>query len=404
MGPESGNPKKMSKNRSLLLLASAVMIVLLLGGGLALRVAADESSYRRTVLFAEVLSRVLDNYVDPVEAETLLEGAYEGMLSGLDPNGAYLTPVEVERWRAQKQLEKAGPGITVLKYGRTLQVAAVAAGSPAADAEIEIGDHIRSIDEMLVRNLSLEQARRLIGGGKGSEVKLELLHPDEGFRREELTLQRVTRPAGQYDLKVVDGTAVLSPRGLAGAAAEELLNALDDVQSRGVGRLLLDLRNVADGGPRSVGLYSGIFAGGAELQLRDRSGRLIESVKSPAGLAAWPGSLAVLVNGATAGGAEGLALLIQDQELGEVFGESTYGLGSEAKLFELENGAGLLVSVEVWETASSERWNGEGVQPDRVVAGEGDDYDEMQADQLKKVLGMLLEGERRPAEEGAEAA
>jgi hypothetical protein len=41
----------MNKNRSLLLLASAVLIVLLLGGGLALRVSADESTYRRTVLF-----------------------------------------------------------------------------------------------------------------------------------------------------------------------------------------------------------------------------------------------------------------------------------------------------------------------------------------------------------------
>ncbi len=394
----------MNNKRSLLLLTSAVMIILLLGGGLALRVAADESSYRRTVLFAEILSRVLDNYVDPVEAETLLEGAYEGMLGGLDPNGAYLTPVEVERWKAYRQQEQADPGIAVLKYGRTLQVAAVDADSPAADAEIEIGDHIRSIDGTLVRDLSLEQARRLIGGAMGSEVTLELLYPDEGFRREKLSLQRVARPVGQYDLEVIDGTAVLSPRGLAGAAAEELLNDLDDVHSRGVNRLLLDLRNVADGGPRAVGLYSGIFAGGAELQLRDRSGRLIESVESPEGLTAWPGSLAVLVNGATAGGAEGLALLIQDQELGEVFGESTYGLGSEAKLFELENGAGLLVSVEVWETPSSKRWNGAGVQPDRVVEGEGDDYGEIRADQMKKVLGILSEGDGRPAEEEAAAA
>jgi carboxyl-terminal processing protease len=394
----------MKKNRSLLLLVSAVMIVLMLGGGLALRVAANESSYRQAVLFAEVLSRVLENYVDPVAAETLLQGAYEGMLSGLDPNGAYLTPAEVAQWKARRQADQAGPGLTVLKYGKTLQVAAVDPESPAADAAIEVGDHIRSIDETLVRDLSLEQARRLIRGESGSEVKLELLHPEEGFQREEVVLPRRTRRSSLYDLEVVDGTAVLSLHGFEEAAVDELLNDLDDVHTRGIQRLLLDLRNVAEGGPRDVGAYSGIFAGGAGLQLRNRSGRLVESVESPDDLAAWPGLLAVLVNGATAGGAEALAILIQDEGSGKVFGESTYGLGSEAKLFELENGAGMLVSAEVWETASSKRWNLNGVQPDRVVEGNGEDYGEAQADQLKKVLGLLLEGDGQAGGEDAEAA
>jgi carboxyl-terminal processing protease len=381
--------KKMRKSRSLLLFASAVMIVLLLGGGLAMRVAATESSYRQAVLFAEVLSRVLETYVDPVEVEQLLEGAYEGMLSGLDPNGAYLTAQEVSEWKLSRKEPQVDPGFTVLKHGRTVQVAAVEPGSPAADAGIAAGDHIRSIDGQLLRDLSLEQSRRLLRGRIGSSATIELLHPEDAFRRENLQLVRTALQSSGYELSVQRGTAVLALRTLGGIAERELSEELDDIRSRGVDRLLLDLRNLANGEPRQVGAYSGMFAGGMELQLRDRSGRLIETVASPAASRLWPGSLSVLVNGATAGGAEALALLIQAAEQGRIYGEETYGHGAEAKLFELEDGSALLVSAAVWETASGERWNIDGVKPDQVVNGEGEDIGEVLADQLDGVLGIL---------------
>jgi carboxyl-terminal processing protease len=379
----------MNKSRPLLLVASAVVIVMLLGGGLAMRVAADESSYRQAVLFAEVLSRVLETYVDPVDVEVLLEGAYEGMLGGLDPNGAYLTPAEVQEWKSGRKEQRADPGFTVLKRGRTLQVTFVEPGSPAADAGVEQGDHIRSIDGRLVRDLSLEQSRRLLSGAAGSSVKVELLHPEDAFRREEIELERRFRQGSGYDISIMQGTAVLALHDLSHVAFEEMAEELDDIRTRGVQRLLLDLRNLADGGPREVGAVAGMFAGETALQLRDRSGRLLEEVDSDGNGQGWPGSLSVLVNGATAGGAEALALLIHDAGKAVIYGEETYGQGAEARLFELEDGSGLLISAAVWETASGERWNVDGVEPDEVVSGDGDDIGEALADQLEKVLGLL---------------
>ena len=104
---------------------------------------------------------------------------------------------------------------------------------------------------------------------------------------------------------------------------------------------------------------------------------------------AWSGSVAVLVNGATAGSGEALASLMQAERGCLVLGEATYGLGSEVKLYEMEDGSGLLVSSALWETASGSRWNDEGVQPDELVHGRGDDYAAMSADQLSKVLDHL---------------
>ncbi|MGB1581395.1 MAG: peptidase S41, partial [Nevskiales bacterium] len=44
--------------------------------------------------FVEILNRVKTDYVEPVDDETLLENSIRGMLDGLDPHSAYLSPEE----------------------------------------------------------------------------------------------------------------------------------------------------------------------------------------------------------------------------------------------------------------------------------------------------------------------
>lgn len=377
-------------SRPVLLIASGVVVVVLLGGGFALRVGAAESSFRQPARFAEILSLVMENYVDEVPMDGLLEGAYEGMLGGLDPNGAFLTPDEVAEWQRGAPAAKAEPGIGVLRVGRSLQVISVVPGSPAAEAGIEVGDQIRGIGGRLVRDVSLQQARRLLVGAPGSSVTLETYRPHDNFRRQEVEIVRALPQGRAYELKVVRGTAVLTLRDWGRVSLEELNEELDDVRSRGVERLLLDLRDIADGDPRQIAGAAGLFADtGTLLRLRDRSGRQIEAVEGVQGALKWSGSLSVLVNGATAGAAEALAAIAREMGGAKVYGESTYGLGAEPRLYQLEGGYGLLVSARLWETASGSRWNVDGVSPDEVVRGSGSGYAEAREDQLNQVLDLL---------------
>jgi carboxyl-terminal processing protease len=390
--------------RSVLLVASAFLMLFLLGGGLVVRVGAAEGSYRQTVLFAEILAQVLDNYVDPVEADALLRGAYEGMLSGLDPNGAFLTPDEVREWKQGPPDSTAGPGFSVLKTNHTLQVVAVEPGSNAADAGVEVGDHVRSVDGTATRDLSLEQVRRRLHGSPGSIAHVEILKPADGFRREVVDLVRKSTSARPYVLHVERGTAILELDALTGLPVDELSRELATAAERGVSRLLLDLRNLADADPRESAPIAALFVSEPVLQLRDRSGRLIDTVQSPQGPGpVWTGTISVLTNGATAGGAEALALLLRTRGEARVYGQSTYGLGAEPRLLELENGSGILVSSSQWETSGGQTWNSDGVEPDEVVEGTGDGYAAIQADQLRRVLDAL-EASAAPAPAAAKAA
>jgi C-terminal processing protease CtpA/Prc len=100
---------------------------------------------------------------------------------------------------------------------------------------------------------------------------------------------------------------------------------------------------------------------------------------------AWAGRLAVLVNGATAGAGEGLAMILKHKASAAIYGEPTYGLGTEARLIELPEGGGLLVPGYIWESPAGKRWNTDGLAPDKVVKSEGH-RDGDDDEQLKKTL------------------
>jgi carboxyl-terminal processing protease len=368
-----------------LLATSCLVVLLLVGGSVALRVGAADGAYGDVVLFSELLSLISDNYVDPVDADGLLQDAYAGMLGNLDANGAFLTPEEVARWKAGGPTGAADPGMAVIKAHGSFVIVFVAPDSPAADADLTRGDQIRKIDGRSSRRLSLAQARRLLRGEPGTTVSLEVLHPDSGWAREQLELARNEPSYLPYELTVRDGIGLLTVRDLRRLDPSTLAEELDDVRSRGVERLMLDLRNVSEGDPRDAVGLGELFAGDLELRLRNRSGELLKTVKGRADRTAWDGGVATLVNGATAGGSEAVALLLQSVLSATVYGEMTYGLGSEPGLFELEDGSGLVFSTALWETSSGVSWNDDGVEPDEVVHGDGAD-DDVAKDQLERAL------------------
>ena len=375
----------MRRSRLLLLCSSLAVVLFLLGSGAALKAGAGDGTFRQMLLFSEVLSYAVDNYVDPVDTDKLMRGAHEGLMGGLDAHGAYLTPADVEAWKhGAGSSDEVDPGISVLKSGPIIQVVAVAAGSPAEGIAIAPGDQIRKIGGRSVRALSLDQSQRLLRGAPGSSVEIDLFRVKD-LKREVVTVGRAARRGAPYVLELTAGIAVLKVRDLDRLPNEDLIAELVSVKDRGADRLLVDLRDAASMDTRRAAGIAELFASGDFLKLSDRSGRSIEKMTGMRPKPVWGGRVAVLVNGATAGAAEGLAMILRDRRNAAIYGESTYGLGTEARLIELPEGGGLLVPGYVWETPAGKRWNADGLVPDKVVKadgrrGEGDD------DQLKRTL------------------
>jgi len=384
----------MRRSRIALLVTSAVVLVLIAGGGLAVRVGATDSSYRQVVRFSEVLSLVLENYVDPVESDSLLEGAYEGMLNGLDASGTFLTPAEVKDWMESGSSSEADPGIAVVKAFGALQVVRVAKGSPAEAASIEPGDQIRRLDGQSLRDVSLEQALRRLKGKPGSSVSLGILRAKAGIEREDIDVKRSARSEAPFTLDAGAPTAVLKVFDLSRVQRKDLAEALATLRGKEAKRLLIDVRDVVEGSPRDAMQLLSLFVSGETLRLKERSGKVVETLSSESAANAWSGPIAVLVNGVTASGAEAVARVLHDRRSAPVLGEATLGRATEPKLFRLSNGSGLLLPAQLWETMAGESWQEDGIKPDVAVAVTTR-TPESSADQLRRAVEAFEAQEKK---------
>jgi carboxyl-terminal processing protease len=390
----------MKRARWVLVAASGAIVFLLAAGGLLIRTGAADSSFRQAVLFSEVMSLVLENYVDPVDQDSLLRGAFDGLLGGLDAHGAYLAPVEVEAWKKHAPDGEADTGLSVLKLFGVLDVVDVAPGSPAEAAGINRGDQIRRIDGRSPRELSLDQVRRLLRGDSGTTVQLAVFHPQEGFRREIVTLKREVRRGPAFGIEVRGGVVVLTLGDLRRVEVPELFRRLRSASAEGPEKLMIDLRNATEATPKDAARIAELFVSGELLVLKDRSGKTLESLRSKQSLDAWNGPLGVLVNPGTAGGAEALAEVLRARRQATVYGETTYGLGAEPKLFDLPDGSGMLISAAVWEVPGGTAWNDAGIKPDRTITVQARTA-EADAAQLTRALEEFTASAKQPLKSAA---
>jgi carboxyl-terminal processing protease len=85
------------------------------------------------------------------------------------------------------------------------------------------------------------------------------------------------------------------------------------------------------------------------------------------------GPLVVLVNRGTAGPGELVAAALLDDKRADLVGEKTFGEGAQQKMFELPDGAALILSVAKYESPSGKKLQDDAVTPGVLVASNTDD-------------------------------
>jgi len=65
---------------------------MMVGKGLRSALSAESEVYEELKIFAEVLSLIQKNYVEPTNSKDLVYGAIRGMLNTLDPHSAFMSP------------------------------------------------------------------------------------------------------------------------------------------------------------------------------------------------------------------------------------------------------------------------------------------------------------------------
>jgi carboxyl-terminal processing protease len=126
-------------------------------------------------IFENVLQHIQNDYVDEPNMEKVRAGALRGLAYGLDPYSTYLTAEQVKQYGDEAKKSGAGIGAELSQVASYLYVIAPLKGSPADEAGLHSGDIVEYIDGKATRDISLYDAKQLLNGPSGSEVKLRVL-------------------------------------------------------------------------------------------------------------------------------------------------------------------------------------------------------------------------------------
>ena len=162
------------RGRVLVLAVSLPVIAFAVVGGFMSKAIAREDSYQYLRIFEDVVSLILNNYVEEVNVDKVMHGAMHGLADGLDADSAYL---DVNQVKTLDKADTTGTAQTGIELTRQYYLRVIAArdGSPAAKAGLMPGDYIRAIDGQSTRDTTVYEGQRLLRGKPGTKVHLTVL-------------------------------------------------------------------------------------------------------------------------------------------------------------------------------------------------------------------------------------
>ena len=365
----AGRPQISMTNRTRLVLLVVTVPILgyTLVGGLLGSVVAREGTYQHLRVFEDVVSLVTNNYVEPVETESIIRGALWGLAEGLDSESSYLTADETRIYTSGSTAGEVGIGLE-LRRQYYVQVLAARDGSPAAAAGLHAGDFLRAIDNNPTRMMSTVKAHQLLLGAPGSVVRLSVIR-DNAADPIDLEVVRGTDRSASVSGRVLSpGVGYLRIAEFDDTTTRAIESTADDLKQQGAERLLIDLRSTAIGSFRTGIAAAALFTDASTLVIRETSGEQEPfSGTSPAATISWP--VVLVTNQGTAGAAELFAAALTDNDRAESVGLRTAGRAAEQTLVELPDGGGLLLSSTQYLTSSGASIHRVGVVPAVVVPG-----------------------------------
>ncbi len=310
---------------------------------------------------AEALSVIQSNYIDgkKLDYNNIFKSSINGMLSVLDPHSTYFDPIEYASFKTEQRSEYFGIGATIgnLRQGEQVNtyIRATFEDAPAARAGLRFGDRILEVDGQSMRGKTFSEVRKFLLGPRGTVVKVTVEHPANGQTQSvSITRDAVPLPSIPLAYVIRPGVGyVAMTGGFNLTTADEFEEALQDLHSKGMNTLILDLRGNRGGLLIQAVRVANTFLQRGQLIVAQK-GRIRGSSENFAAVNDTPDMvpLVVLVNKDTASAAEIVAGALQDHDRALIVGETTFGKGLVQLPIQLDYDSALLLTIAKYTTPS----------------------------------------------------
>ena len=362
------------KTKAAVLVSSFVVLLFVVVGSMGgVHASSNDGSYRQLQVYSEVLSRVRSEYVEEPNIPKVTDGALHGLLESLDSNSSYLTADAYKAFKVHKAEGKAGIGAVISKRFGYADVVSVLPGSPAEKAGIEATDIFEAIEGRSTRDMSLPEIRNLISGTPGSNLNVEVVRARRAEPQKVTITRDVVNIPAVSDKMMDDGIGYVKAEALTKGKAQELGARIKSLEKSGAKKILLDLRNCAEGDETEGIAVANLFLNHGTITYLQGQKFPREAFNADPAKAITNLPVAVLVNRGTSGPGEIVAAAVLENARGDVVGDKTFGDGSVQKTIDLPDGGALILSVAKYYSPSGKAIQDTAVTPNVVVADAIDD-------------------------------
>ena len=354
-----------SRTRIWVLVVSTPIIAFAVLGGYLGQVLAKDDTYQHLRVFEDVVSLVLNNYVEDVDVKRAMGGAMRGLADGLDADSGFVTPELVKAIETNQPNGPADIGVEVSRQ-YYLRIVSVREGSPAAKAGLRSGDFIRAIDGKATRDMSSYEGGRLLHGAQGSKVMLLVIRGNAADPHE-VSLTRERPSPTEITSRMADGsTGYLHIHQFSKDTPARLKQIFETLTKSGASRFIIDLRDSASGDVDEGIAAARLFVKSGTLAVKQFKGAK-EVVTAQAADGPITARVVLLVDPGTAGPGEVFAAALDGNNRAELIGEHTLGRAARQQLIRLPDGSGLLLTNLRYQTPAGKDIHEKGLEPDVAV-------------------------------------
>lgn len=305
--------------------------------------------------FNDVLTFTEKYYVEEVDTQKLVESAINGMLSDLDPHSVYIPPAQFTQVEESFRGDFEGIGIEFQIVNDTLTVVSAISGGPSEALGILSGDRIVKIEEQDVIGITNDDVRKKLRGKSGSKVKVSISRSGES-KLIDYIIVRDKIPLYSVDTHFMmqNNTGYVSVSRFSETTYDELVEALEDLNSKGMQQLILDLRGNPGGYLSQAVKISDLFINGKKkiVYTEGRRSEFDEIYYASQSSQFENIPLIILINRGSASASEIVSGAVQDWDRGLIVGETSFGKGLVQRQFDLPDNSALRLTISQYFTPS----------------------------------------------------
>lgn len=338
--------------------------------------------------FIEQYNYILDNYYGDIDKNELIANAISGMLSSLDMHSIFIDNTSNSQMIT---LEGKYEGMGVEIYNDNdgnIVVLTVFEDSAAFEAGIKPNDILVSLDGQDLVGKKTSEFVAMFKNIKNKEIKLGIKRENKNL---EVTVSRRTVVLKSVKSQMIGNIGYIDIDIFADNTDEQFKEALNELESRGMKSLIIDVRGNSGGHLRTVEnmLYEFLDSSHVIYQTESNTERNVIYSK---GSKTKEYPIVILMNENSASASEILAATLSEELGAYLIGNTTYGKGTVQELRTINGVGQYKFTTKKWLTPKGNWIDGIGVVPNLKVDLDNEYYNnptQENDNQLKSAIEHL---------------